>query len=96
MRRFLKRLKFLFNFKKSIPFLKEFFLSKEVAIKTKVISSALIIGYIVFPFDIIPDFIMFFGIFDDITVATLILQQIIKMAPESLRVKYDLNEKRDS
>ncbi|MCT2534930.1 DUF1232 domain-containing protein [Aquibacillus koreensis] len=88
--RFWRRIKFLFNFRKSIPFLKDFFISKEVNPSTKVISILLIIGYIVFPFDVIPDFLVALGIVDDIALASLVLQQMIKMAPVSLKVKHGL------
>ncbi|MDL4840123.1 YkvA family protein [Aquibacillus rhizosphaerae] len=90
MFRFWRRVKFLFNFKKSIPFLKDFFISSEVKVSTKVISLLLIAGYIVFPFDLIPDFLLVFGIIDDVAIASLILQQMIRMAPQSLKVKHEL------
>ncbi|WP_163538936.1 DUF1232 domain-containing protein [Gracilibacillus sp. YIM 98692] len=89
--RFFSRLKFLFKFRKSFPFFKEFFLSGDVKITSKLASILLIAAYIIFPFDLIPDFLLFFGILDDVMVATLILQQMVKMAPESLRKKYDLS-----
>lgn len=88
--RFWRRLKFLFKFRKSIPFFKEFFLSKQVATTSKVLSVILIAGYIIFPFDLIPDYLLLFGIADDVMIATLVLQQMVKMAPPSLREKYDL------
>ncbi|SDK30401.1 YkvA family protein [Sediminibacillus albus] len=90
MIRFVRRLKFLVNFKKSLPFLRDFFLSKEVKVKTKIFSLLLMVGYILFPFDIIPDFLIVFGVIDDVAVAGLILQQMVKMAPESLKVKHGL------
>ncbi|WP_246050086.1 YkvA family protein [Aquibacillus sediminis] len=80
----------MFNFKKSLPFLKDLFISKQVKVSTKIISLLLIIGYAVFPFDIIPDFLVVLGIFDDLTVASLILQQMIKMAPDSLKREHGL------
>ncbi|SDM87903.1 YkvA family protein [Sediminibacillus halophilus] len=92
MLRFVRRLKFLVNFRKSLPFLKDFFLSKQVSLATKTISIVLIIGYILFPFDIIPDFLLVFGIFDDVAVAGFILQQMVKMAPETLKEKHGLNK----
>lgn len=90
MLRFWSRIKFLFNIRKSIPFLLDFFRSREVKVSAKLISIGLIIGYALFPFDIIPDFLMLLGIVDDLTIATLILQQIIKMAPRSLKEKHQL------
>jgi uncharacterized membrane protein YkvA (DUF1232 family) len=52
------------------------------------LSLLFILGYIVFPFDIIPDFLTFFGFLDDITILTIVLQQMIKMAPEQMKKKY--------
>ncbi|WP_058305799.1 YkvA family protein [Gracilibacillus massiliensis] len=88
--RFFSRLKFLFRFRKSLPFFKEFFLSKQVRITAKMASLLLIFGYIIFPFDLIPDYLLLFGILDDVMIASLILQQMVKMAPHSLREKYDI------
>ncbi|WP_456274490.1 YkvA family protein [Bacillus sp. AK031] len=90
MAKFLKRLRFLFNIRRSIPFLVAFFKSSSVKGTKKFLSVALIIGYILLPFDIIPDWLVIFGIVDDIAVFTLILQQIIKMAPDELKDKYDV------
>ncbi|SER37682.1 Protein of unknown function [Gracilibacillus ureilyticus] len=91
--RFWRRLKFIFKFHKSIPFFKEFFFSKDVTISKKLASVLLIAAYAIFPFDAIPDFLLFFGILDDIMLATIILQQIVKMAPPSIKDKYDINIK---
>ena len=89
-----KRIKFLFNVRRSIPFLKDFFLSQEVPFYKKFVSVALIIGYFFLPLDIIPDFLSIFGLIDDLTIFTLILQQIVKMAPPSLKEKHRLETKR--
>jgi uncharacterized membrane protein YkvA (DUF1232 family) len=90
MAKFLKRIRFLFNIRRSVPFLVAFFKSSSVKGTKKLLSVALIIGYILLPFDIIPDWLVIFGIVDDIAVFTLILQQIIKMAPDELKDKYDV------
>lgn len=90
--KFWKRIKFVLNVRRSFPFLKDFFLSKEVAKSKKMISVILVVGYFIFPFDLIPDFFSFVGVIDDITVLTFILQQIVKMAPESLKEKYNLKK----
>jgi uncharacterized membrane protein YkvA (DUF1232 family) len=73
-----------------VPFLKDYFLSREVSIGKKVIGIMLIIGYAMFPFDMIPDFISFFGIIDDLVVATFIFERMVKMAPETLKRKYNV------
>ncbi|WP_174615710.1 YkvA family protein [Virgibacillus ihumii] len=95
MRRFLKRLQFLLKFHKSIPFVKDFFLSGEVRSGSKWLFAILLIGYIAFPFDIIPDFLFWFGIFDDITVAAFLLQWMVKAAPQSLKEKHQLLDQKD-
>lgn len=89
MTRLWSRLRFLFNFRKSVPFLKAFFTAKDVAAAKKVTAVALIVLYFVFPFDLIPDFLIGIGIVDDLAVATFILQLIIKMAPAHLKDKFN-------
>lgn len=90
MKKFFKRIRLIFKVKKFFPFLIEFFTSKTMAVKNKVISLGLIIGYFLFPFDIIPDFLTLIGVVDDVGVLLLVFQQIIKMAPEDLKDKHDL------
>jgi uncharacterized membrane protein YkvA (DUF1232 family) len=88
MRKLLKRVRFIFKIRRFIPFLVEFFRSKEVPSAKKLISFLLVVGYMLFPFDVIPDFFGFFGIVDDVTIFLFILQQIVKMAPADLKNKY--------
>lgn len=90
MKRFLKRIKLIFKIKKFIPFLIEFFTTRLVPIKTKIISLGLLVGYFLLPFDLIPDFLTLIGIVDDVGVMLIIFQQIIKMAPDELREKHRL------
>lgn len=93
MMRILKRIKMVFNIKKFIPFLFDFFTSKEVKLWKKAVSILFIIGYFWLPLDLIPDFLVVFGVLDDITVLMLVLQQIIKLAPPELRAKHNLLDK---
>lgn len=90
MLRFFKRLTFIFTFWKFIPFLVDFFLSTEVQVHKKMLGILFIVAYAVFPFDIIPDFIAFFGILDDVMLATFLLTRIVKIAPQSLKIKHQL------
>lgn len=90
MVRFLRRVKFILNIRRFVPFLLDFFTSREVPMPRKLFSVLLLVGYALFPFDAIPDFLMFFGILDDVMVLTFILQQIVKSAPQSLKDKYQL------
>lgn len=87
-----RRIKFVFNIRKSVPFLLRFFRSKEVTKEKKWLSVLFLIGYLLFPWDVIPDFLVFFGIIDDLAVFTFILQLMVKMAPESLKEDYHLLE----
>ncbi|MBO1510744.1 YkvA family protein [Metabacillus bambusae] len=91
MFKYFKRIKFILKFWKFIPFLKEFFISKEVEVQKKAIGVLLILTYAFFPFDLIPDFLSLIGVVDDVVIATFVLERMIKMAPESLRDKYKLN-----
>lgn len=66
----------------------DFFRSSQVKGTTKLLYVVLVIGYILIPFDLIPDFFYLFGFFDDITVAAFLLQRMVKVAPESLKEKH--------
>lgn len=92
MFKYIKRLKFMLKFWKFIPFLRDFFRSREVTPRRKVLGVLCILIYGFFPFDIIPDFLSFFGIIDDVVIAGFLLARMVKMAPESLQVKYGLLE----
>ncbi|MGE7887403.1 YkvA family protein [Bacillus cereus] len=92
MKKLINRFRFVFHFRRFGPFLFDFFTSKEVSVKKKILSVAFLIGYVVFPMDLIPDFIPFFGVLDDVGVVLLILQQIVKMAPPHLQEKYNMNK----
>ncbi|HZG61651.1 MAG TPA: DUF1232 domain-containing protein [Anoxybacillus sp.] len=88
MRKLFKRVRFIFKIRRFIPFLAEFFLSKEVSNVKKLLSVLFVVLYMLLPLDVIPDFLGFFGVVDDVTIFMLILRQIIKMAPENLKNKY--------
>ncbi|WP_093107955.1 YkvA family protein [Salimicrobium album] len=85
-----RRIRFLFNFRKSIPFLLSFFRSGEVRGAKKAGALLFAMLYFLFPWDVIPDFLIFFGVIDDVTVLTFILQRIVQMAPASLKEEYKL------
>ncbi|WP_134705048.1 YkvA family protein [Ammoniphilus sp. YIM 78166] len=92
MRKFFRRIRFLLNIRRSIPFLFGFFRSKEVPLGYKLLSGLLVLGYILIPFDLIPDFFLIFGLIDDMAVLAWVLQTIVKWAPASLRDKYQLKD----
>lgn len=90
MKLLFKRLWFLLRFRKSIPFIKDFFTSQEVKKPVKAAFLIAMIGYVLLPVDIIPDFLVFFGLTDDIAIVTFLLQQMVKIAPASLKEKHQL------
>lgn len=92
MRKLIKRVRFILNIKRFLPFLFEFFSSKNVPLHHKLFSVVLLVGYMLFPFDAIPDFLTFFGILDDLTILTFVLQRIVKISPQDLKDKYGVLE----
>ncbi|UOQ44387.1 DUF1232 domain-containing protein [Halobacillus salinarum] len=92
MIRLWKRIKFVFQIKKSIPFFIQFFRSEKVSRQKKWFSILLMGGYLLFPWDVIPDFLFALGLIDDLTVFTFVLQLLVKLAPESLKEEYRLDE----
>ncbi|CDQ21539.1 Protein of unknown function [Halobacillus karajensis] len=93
MIRLWRRIKFLFNVRKSVPFLVQFFKSREVSKSKKWVSVLLLLAYLLFPWDVIPDFLVFLGLVDDLAVFTYIMQWMIKMAPEELKQEYRVYDK---
>ncbi|QFT91112.1 hypothetical protein FIU87_20890 [Bacillus sp. THAF10] len=93
MRKVLKRLRFVFTFWRFIPFLVDYFRSREVSGTKKITGFVLLLGYVVFPFDLIPDYVLLFGAVDDIVIITFVLERLVKMAPASLKEKYKLLDK---
>lgn len=92
MRKLIRRIRFILNIKRSVPFLIEFFLSNLVPMKHKTLAVLLFMGYLIFPFDLVPDFLGFFGILDDLSILTWVLQKVVSIAPKHLKEKYDIKE----
>lgn len=46
---------------------------------------AFTIGYLIMPFDLVPDFIPFFGQLDDLVIVMWLLTKSIKMIPEQIK-----------
>lgn len=92
MKKIFKRIRFIFKIKKFIPFIYDFYRSKQISITKKLISLLLVSIYFFLPLDLIPDFLSVFGLMDDLSIFLLILQQMIKMAPNELKEKHGLLE----
>ncbi|PFA62101.1 hypothetical protein CN378_21000 [Bacillus sp. AFS015802] len=92
MVRFVKRVRFLFNVRRSVPFLVDFFRSGDVSFVKKGLSVGLVAFYFWLPLDLIPDVFLLLGIVDDLAVFTFILQLMVKMAPEELQKRYELTK----
>lgn len=86
----LRRLSFIFQVRKSIPFIFAYFRSPQVASLKKAGILALFFGYFLFPFDLLPDVIPGFGYLDELTLLGFLLNFIVKEAPQELKSKYDL------
>ncbi|WP_404403294.1 YkvA family protein [Jeotgalibacillus malaysiensis] len=91
--KFLKRVQFVFHFRSSLPFIKDFFISSSVHPLKKLVTAGLIVAYAVMPADIIPDYLFLVGITDDIAFTTFMLQLAVKMAPPELAEKHRLHIK---
>ncbi|MGR5967237.1 YkvA family protein [Bacillus cereus] len=91
MKKLISRLRVVFHVRRFVPFLFDFLLQKEVSIKNKILSVAFLVGYVAMPLDLIPDFLPFIGILDDIGIVLFILNRIVKMAPVQLQEKHNVN-----
>jgi uncharacterized membrane protein YkvA (DUF1232 family) len=91
--KFFKRMRFVLKFWKSFPFIRDFFISKDVEPYKKVLSLLLFLTYAFLPFDLIPDFIYMLGIVDDVVITGFIIERMVKWAPDSLKDKYRLHDK---
>lgn len=90
--RFVKRVRFVLNVRRSVPFLVDFFRSRDVTVWKKVLSVGLVGFYFWLPLDLIPDVFLIFGIVDDLAVFAFMLQLIVKMAPLELQNRYELRK----
>ncbi|ANB61032.1 YkvA family protein [Anoxybacteroides amylolyticum] len=86
----MRRIRLFFKIRSFIPFVISFFCSREVAFRKKIAYLLLFIGYFLIPFDVIPDWLAGIGILDDLAVLMLILQRMIKTAPDTLKHKYGI------
>lgn len=76
-----------------VPALSEGLLSITGSIgRQKAVPIAAGLLYILLPLDLVPDFLSIFGFTDDIVITSFVLQQMVKMAPESLKEKYKVLE----
>ncbi|WP_100407370.1 YkvA family protein [Bacillus solitudinis] len=91
MKRMLSRIFLIFKIKRFFPFLIDYFLSKEVLFRQKIIYILIFFTYLILPFDLIYDYIPLAGLVDDVFVLMFLLQHLIKKAPPHLRDTHKLN-----
>ncbi|MDG5470478.1 DUF1232 domain-containing protein [Jeotgalibacillus sp. ET6] len=90
MIKFWSRLRFIFTLRKSLPFAKEYFTSRDVPVLKKILPVFIFLVYAVIPIDFVPDYLIVLGILDDTAVAAYLFQLMVKMAPPHLAAKYQL------
>jgi uncharacterized membrane protein YkvA (DUF1232 family) len=88
MIRFFRRLRFILQVHRSIPFIFDVFRSKQVPISKKTFAVLLFLSYAILPFDLIPDFIVALGFFDELVLLSFILQYFVKIAPQEIKDKH--------
>lgn len=86
----MRRIRLFLKIRRFIPFVISFFRSQEVALRKKIAYLLLFVGYFLVPFDVILDWMAVIGILDDIAIFMLILQRMIKTAPDTLKQKYGI------
>lgn len=75
------------NFKKQLHLYKLVLKDKRTPILAKILLGAAI-GYLLLPFDIIPDFIPFFGQLDDLIIVPLLVYFALKIIPHEIINEY--------
>ncbi len=83
-------MKFLQKIKKVIPFLKVLslaYLDKRTPLWIKVGAGVCSVGYLLYFFDIIPDFIPVFGILDDAAIIPLIAWAFSRWIPRDVLIE---------
>ncbi|WP_225228762.1 DUF1232 domain-containing protein [Bacillus sp. PS06] len=59
--------------------------------RSKALGALIILTYAFFLFDLIPDFFTYLGINDEVVIATFVIERMVKIAPQSLKEKYKLD-----
>ena len=91
MRKMINRLKFILQFWKFIPFLKDFFKSNEVQLHYKALATLLVLTYLAIPVDLIRDYTSLLGYVDDLVISIIVFERMLKLAPRSLKKNYQLS-----
>ncbi|WP_413374747.1 YkvA family protein [Alkalihalobacillus sp. 1P02AB] len=79
MKLFFRRAAFLLTFWRSIPKLFRFYRIKEIKLSTKLLYTGALFGYLLLPYDLIPDFIIGLGFVDDVLVVGFLLDRMIRI-----------------
>lgn len=77
------------NFKNQLNLYKLILKDRRTPITAKILLWAAI-GYLILPFDIIPDFIPFFGQLDDLIIVPLLVYLALKIIPPGIINEYKI------
>lgn len=78
---------FIVAIRKNLRFVWRVLVNKQTPLLPRVMA-ILLIGYIVSPIDLLPDWLAFFGIWDDIWMAIIVINLIKKILPEDIKNIY--------
>jgi uncharacterized membrane protein YkvA (DUF1232 family) len=78
------------NLKKQVKLYRLVLKDKRTPLLAKILLGAALL-YLLLPFDIIPDFIPFFGQLDDLIVVPLLVYLALKIIPKEIISEYELH-----
>jgi uncharacterized membrane protein YkvA (DUF1232 family) len=78
------------NLKKQLKIYKLVLKDRRTPLLAKILLGAAI-GYLFLPFDLIPDFIPFFGQLDDLIIVPLLVYLALRIIPKEIISEYKLN-----
>jgi uncharacterized membrane protein YkvA (DUF1232 family) len=77
------------NLKKQVKIYKLVLKDKRTPVSAKILLGAAV-GYLLMPFDLIPDFIPFFGQLDDLIIVPLLVYLALKLIPPNIIAEYKI------
>jgi uncharacterized membrane protein YkvA (DUF1232 family) len=87
----LSRLK---NLKKKLNHAWKAFRHPKTPLTAKIVLSLGILGYVLMPMDALPDFILFFGLTDDVVIIPLLIWVFMKFVPQEVLESVNKSEQK--